>query len=46
MKSTLEGINSRITGAEEQIGELVDRMLEIRPWNRIKKKEYKEMWRV
>ena len=29
MKNTLEGINSRITKAEEQISELEDRMVEI-----------------
>ena len=29
MKNTLEGINSRITEAEEQISELEDRMVDI-----------------
>ena len=29
IKNTLEGINSRITDAEEQISELEDRMVEI-----------------
>ena len=29
MKNTLEGINSRITDAEEQISDLEDRMVEI-----------------
>ena len=29
MKNTLEGINSRITEAEEQISDLEDRMVEI-----------------
>ena len=29
MKNTLEGINSRITEAKEQISELEDRMVEI-----------------
>ena len=29
MKNTLEGINSRITEAEEEISELDDRMVEI-----------------
>ena len=29
MKNTLEGINSKITEAEEQISELKDRMVEI-----------------
>ena len=29
MKNTLEGINSRVTKAEEQISELEDRMVEI-----------------
>ena len=30
MKNTLEGINSRITEAEEQISDLEDRMLEFK----------------
>ena len=29
MKNTLDGINSRITEAEEQISELEDRMVDI-----------------
>ena len=29
MKITLEGINSRLTEAEEEIGDLEDRMVEI-----------------
>ena len=39
MKNTLEGINSRIIEAEEQISDLEDRMVEISSANRIKKKE-------
>ena len=35
MNNTLEGINSRITEAEEWINDLGDRMLEILPQNRI-----------
>ena len=38
-KNTLEGINSRITEAEEWISELEDKMVEIMPGSRIKKKE-------
>ena len=38
-KNTLEGINSRITEAEEQISELEDKMVEITARDRIKKKE-------
>ena len=38
-KNTLEGINSRITEAEEWISELEDRMVEITAMNRIKNKE-------
>ena len=38
MKSTIEGINSRINEAE-QISDLEDRVVEITAWNRIKKKE-------
>ena len=36
MKSTLEGINSRINEAEEQISDLEDRMVELLLQNRIK----------
>ena len=39
MKTTLEGINSRITEAEEQISDLEDRMVEFTAANRIKSKE-------
>ena len=43
MKNTLEGINSRINEAKEQVSELEDRMVETLTWNRQKKKERKEM---
>ena len=39
IKNTLEGINSRITEAEEQISELEDKMVEVTAGSRIKKKE-------
>ena len=40
MKNTLEGINSRITKAEEQVSELEDRIVEITvAGQRIKKKK-------
>ena len=39
MKTTLEGINSRVTEAEEWISDLEDRMVEFTVRNRIKKKE-------
>ena len=39
IKNALEGINSRITEAEERISDLEDRMVEFTVWNRIKKKE-------
>ena len=39
MKSTLEGINSRITGTEEQKSNLEDRMLKISATDRKKKRE-------
>ena len=42
IKITLEGINSRITEAEERISDLEDRW-NSRPQNRIKKNEWKEM---
>ena len=32
IKTTLEGTNSRVTEAEEQIGELEDRMVEKNCW--------------
>ena len=38
MKTTLEGINSRITEAEEQISELEDKMVEITTSERNKEK--------
>ena len=40
MKTTLEGFNSRITEAEEQISDLEDRMVEFTAteWNKEKKK--------
>ena len=41
IKSTLEGTNSRITGAEGRISEVKDRMVEINEAER--KKESKEM---
>ena len=37
MKSTLEGINSRITETEKQISELKDRMVEIMAVNKEKR---------
>ena len=39
MKNTLEGINCRITEAEERISDLEDRWWNSLLWNRIKKKE-------
>ena len=42
-KNTLEGINSRITEAEERISDLEDRMVEFTAVEQIKKKEWKEM---
>ena len=39
MKNTLEGINRRITEAEEWISDREDRWWKSLPWNRIKKKE-------
>ena len=39
MKTTLEGINSRITEAEERISDLEDRMGNSLPQNTKKKKE-------
>ena len=41
MENTLEGINSRITEAEDRISEVEDRMVEIKEAER--KKELKEM---
>ena len=37
MNNTLEGINSRVTEAEEQINDLEDRMMEITATKRMKK---------
>ena len=39
MKTTLEGINSRITEAEERISDLEDRMVEFTATEQNKKKE-------
>ena len=39
MKNTLEGVNSRITEAEERISDPEDRMVGSLLWKRIKKKE-------
>ena len=39
MKTTLEGINSRITEAEERISDLEDRMVEFTVAEQNKKKE-------
>ena len=43
MKSTLEGINSRITEAEEQISDLEDRMVEITATEQNKEKRMKRI---
>ena len=43
IKNTLEGTNSRITKAEEQISELEDRMMKITAEEQIKRKEWKEL---
>ena len=42
MNNTLEGMNSRITDAEEQISDLEDRMVEITAQNRLYKKRMKK----
>ena len=39
IKNALEGINSRITEAEERISDLEDRMVEFTAVEQIKKKE-------
>ena len=39
VKNTLEGFNSRITEAEEQISDLEEEWWNSLLWNRIKKKE-------
>ena len=41
-KNTLEGINSRITKAEEQISDLEDRMVEITAMEQDKEKRNKK----
>ena len=41
MKTTLEGINSRITGAEKQISDLEDRMVEFTAAEQNKEKRMK-----
>ena len=41
MKNTLEGINSRITEAEEQISDLEDRMVEFTAVEQYKEKRMK-----
>ena len=41
MKNTLEGINNRITEAEEWIGELEDKMVEITAKEQNKEKRMK-----
>ena len=41
MKNTLEGINSRVTEAEEQISDLKDRMVEITASEQNKEKRMK-----
>ena len=43
MKNTLEGINSRITEAEEQISDLKDRMVEITAEEQNKQKRMKRI---
>ena len=45
IKNTLEGINRRITEAEEQISEVKDRMLEITAKEQNKEKR-KELWKI
>ena len=42
IKNTLEGINTRITEAEERISDLEDRMVKITARSRIKKKKKDE----
>ena len=42
MKNTLEGINSRITEAEEQINDLEDRMIEFTAMEQNKVKNEKK----
>ena len=45
MSSALEGINSRITEAEEWISDLEDRMVEITTAEQNIEKEWKKKWR-
>jgi len=45
IKNTLEGINRRITEAEEWISEVKDRMLEITAKEQNKEKR-KELWKI
>lgn len=40
MKTTLQGINTRLDGTEEQIGDLEDRIVEITPLKTGEKKEF------
>ena len=46
IKNTLEGINSKINEPGEWISDLEDRVVDISPWDRIKKNEWKEMTTV
>ena len=45
MKTTLEGINNRITEAEEQISDLEDRMVEFTAAEQNKEKKNEKKWR-
>ena len=45
MSSALEGINNRITEAEEWISDLEDRMVEITTAEQNIEKEWKKKWR-
>ena len=46
MKNNLEGTNSRLREAEEQISEVEDRMVELKATERIKIKEWQKLRRV
>ena len=46
MNNTLEGMNSRITDAEEQISDLEDRMVDITAQNRLYKKRMKKKMKI
>ena len=46
MNNTLDGMNSRITDAEEQISDLEDRMVEITAQNRLYKKRMKKKMKI